>query len=235
MREYSQSQQSGSAAGGGQQDQNRISPRQKEIISATWNLIKDENRTPQQAAEDGQFLSGVQSKLQEQARTLAERMRGAGAFCDETRSSSRFAENMESAAQAMGEASDKLKGLRWREALVPEQKALQHLLRGRINLPGNPGRAGAARVAEVAAATWAVTWRTCSTSSSTPRRISTRSVQQASPADQRSREIDEALKKLEQLARRQEALAKQQQQQKQSFSAALAAGDAAPGSRGVAA
>ena len=36
---------------------------------------------------------------------------------------------MEEAAKQMGPASDKLKAQGWKDALEPEQKALQHLLR----------------------------------------------------------------------------------------------------------
>ena len=40
-----------------------------------------------------------------------------------------FAQDMEKAAEAMALASDKLKAQGWIDALQPEQKALQHLLR----------------------------------------------------------------------------------------------------------
>ena len=52
-REYSQSQRSASMGAGGNQDRNRISPRQKEIIAATWNVLRDRGRDQQKAAEDG--------------------------------------------------------------------------------------------------------------------------------------------------------------------------------------
>ena len=37
--------------------------------------------------------------------------------------------DLEAAAAEMDPASEKLKGQNWKDALVPEQKALQHLLR----------------------------------------------------------------------------------------------------------
>jgi hypothetical protein len=40
-RRYSQSQESGGMGAGGDQDDNKISEREKEIIAATWNQIKD--------------------------------------------------------------------------------------------------------------------------------------------------------------------------------------------------
>jgi len=42
---------------------------------------------------------------------------------------SSFVQDMDKAIEAMGPASDKLKGLEWQPALQPYQKAGQHLLR----------------------------------------------------------------------------------------------------------
>ena len=76
-RNYSQSQQIAAAVGGGG-DQDRIRTRsrsaQKEIIAATWNQIKGAGARGT-AAENAAFLSGVQSKLRDQAHSLAERMK----------------------------------------------------------------------------------------------------------------------------------------------------------------
>ena len=41
----------------------------------------------------------------------------------------KFAKDMETAVEAMGPAAEKLRGLQWKDALAPEQKALQYLLR----------------------------------------------------------------------------------------------------------
>ena len=68
-REYSQSQ-AGGGGGGGEQDDSRISQRQKEIIAATWNQIKDTSGDQSGAGANAIFLSGVQSKLRDQARSL---------------------------------------------------------------------------------------------------------------------------------------------------------------------
>src|SRR6185503_16266105 len=73
-RNYTQSQQAGGGGGGGgggdDEDQNQISQRQKEIITATWNKIKGLS-TKGVDAEDASFLSSVQSKLRDQAKSLA--------------------------------------------------------------------------------------------------------------------------------------------------------------------
>ena len=129
-RNYTQSQQDGgggaaAAARATQQDQ--ISQRQKEIITATWNQLKGSGAKGTDA-ENAAFLASVQSKLRDQAKSLADRMKarqleGAG---DSFKS---FVDDMDKAVEAMGPASDKLKGAKWQDALAPEQKALQYLLR----------------------------------------------------------------------------------------------------------
>src|SRR5437588_7690715 len=128
-KNYSQSQQAGGDGGGGGDDnqQNQISQRQKEIIAATWNQLKGTGAKGTDA-ENAAFLASVQSKLRDQAKSLAERMKarqleGAG------ESFKSFVDDMEKAVDAMSPASDKLKGAKWQDALVPEQKALQLLLR----------------------------------------------------------------------------------------------------------
>ncbi len=70
----------------------------------------------------------MQSKLKDQAKSLADRMKarqleGAG---DSFKS---FVDDMEKASDAMQPAADKLKIAKWQDALGPEQKALQYLLR----------------------------------------------------------------------------------------------------------
>ena len=107
--------------------QEQISQRQKEIVAATWNEIRDTTKSPADVAEEARFLAETQRKLGEQAKTLAQRMQSR----DLTGNSS-FAEymkNMNEASSEMSNAVGQLKGQRWRDALAPEQKALQGLLR----------------------------------------------------------------------------------------------------------
>ena len=209
-REYRQSQQSG-GMGGGQQEQNRISARQKEIIAATWNQINDTDATRAQAAENATLLSEIQTKLKEQALSLAKRMRARQLSVTNEEFES-FAKNMERAAQAMEEATGKLKGLAWRASLPPEQKALQHLLRaesifrqiqvargGAGGSGGNMGR-DLESLFDLELDTEKNQYETG---------------QRAASGNQRAREIDEALQKLKELARRQQELAEQQKKNHQ--------------------
>jgi hypothetical protein len=215
-REYSQSQQSGGMGGGGDQDQNRISERQKEIIAATWNIIRDQNLSRAKAAEDGKFLSDVQAALKDQALSLARRMQ-ARELAGTNEEFKSFSRDMEAAAAAMGEAADKLKALGWREALPPEQKALQHLLRAesmfrKIQVARGSrggGGGGGGNMGRDLENLFDLELDTEKNQYETGQR--------GASGGQQAREIDEALQKLKELARRQQELAQQQQRQQQSF------------------
>jgi len=70
--------------GGGGQEQNEISQRQKEIIAATWNELR--GNAKDKAAENARFLADIQNKLKEQAQSLA-RVRAAASWPAPIRSS----------------------------------------------------------------------------------------------------------------------------------------------------
>jgi hypothetical protein len=213
-KNYTQSQQSGGGGGGGGDQQNNISQREKEIIAATWNEIRGGGKDKFNSAENAKFLSEVQKKLQEQALSLAQRARSrelAGA----NQEFQSFVKDMEAAAAEMQPASDKLKALSWKDALEPEQKALQHLLRAEATFRdiqvafGNQGGGGGGGAGRDLANLFDLELDTEKNQYETGQ-------QQGSTAEQRQKDIDEALQKLEQLARRQQELA-QQQKNKQSF------------------
>jgi hypothetical protein len=212
-REYSQSQQMGGGGGGGEmEDQNKISQRQKEIIAATWNQIRDTSGNRAAASENARFLSEVQGKLRDQATSLARRMRSrelAGTN-NEFRS---FAQDMEKASVAMGTAVDKLKSQGWKDAMPHEQKALQHILRAEATFRqiqvafgqqggGGGGGGGGRDLASLFDLELDTEKNQYETS---------RSAGQSE--EQRQKDVDEALQKLEQLARRQKELAEQARNQ----------------------
>ena len=129
-REFSQSQQAGGAgAGGGSaNDQAQIAQREKEIIAATWKQDGLRNAPAQQAAEQAKFLSDVQSTLRGQSAALAGRL-GMRDLQLANEQFGSFQGEMRAAATAMGPASQELAGQQWGAAVADEQKALQHLLR----------------------------------------------------------------------------------------------------------
>src|SRR6202040_118509 len=121
-REFSQSQAAGGGGGGGggMGDQNDISQREKEIIAETWKHQGDKKATQQAAAEAAKFLSGVQSTLRDQSRSLAGRMQSRELSGKNEKLNS-FVKDMNAAADAMGPASEKLQKQKWQEALPDEQ------------------------------------------------------------------------------------------------------------------
>ena len=156
-KRYSQSQMSGGGGGQGGQPQDEISQRQREIIVSTWNLIREsqENRrgdvtyVPNNAA----LLSRLQTTLKEQAQTLAQRTRARQLAATDVQIAE-FVENLDKAAAAMVPAAERLAEIDLEQAILPEQEALQHLLRAEAvftdisvsmqanNRGGGGGRAG---------------------------------------------------------------------------------------------
>jgi len=211
-REFSQSQQSagggggGGAGGGG--DQTDIAQREKEIIAATWKQQGNRQTSKQEVAEAGKFLSEVQSKLADQARSLSFRMQSRE-LSEANDEFTGFVKDMNAAAEAMGPASEKLKQLKWNDAIPNEQKALQHLLRAEATFRqiqvafGAAGGGGAGGGAgRDLASLFDLELDTEKNQYETG--------QSAGSANQRAEEIDDALKKLDELARREEELAGQQ-------------------------
>jgi hypothetical protein len=218
-REYSQSQAAGGGGGGGgggMGEQNDISQREKEIIAETWKHQGDKKATQQEAADAAKFLSGVQAKLGEQARSLAGRMQSRE-LSQENEEFNSFVKDMNAAAEAMGPAAQQLQQQKWREAMPSEQKALQNLLRAEATFrqiqvafgsSGGGGGAGGGAGRDLASLfdleldTEKNQYETAQTAGGS--------------ASQQQKEIDEALQKLDQLARRQEELAAQQRNNQQS-------------------
>ena len=218
-REFSQSQQmgGGGGGGGGMGNQTDISKREKELIAATWKRQNDKTASAKDAADAGKFLSGVQTKLQDQALSLAARMdsRDLSSANEEFNS---FGHDMQAAAAAMTPSSDKLKQMQWHDAIPAEQKALQYLLRaeatfrkiqvafGQQRGGGGGGGGGAGRdlasLFDLELDTEKNQYETAQTGSA---------------ADQKAKAVDDALAKLDALARRQEELAQQQRNHPQTM------------------
>ena len=132
-RTYSQSMQGGGGGGGGGQPQNEISQRQKEILLATWNLIREQEELTgfldeQQLQDNARMLSELQRTLAQQARTLANRTRARQLTAVDEQIQT-FVNSLESAAEAMAPAADRLAEVQLDQAVPSEQEALQHLLK----------------------------------------------------------------------------------------------------------
>ncbi len=215
-KEYQQAQtMEGGGGGMGGMQQDDIAQRQKEIIAATWNQLKSPKHK-EQAREDAAFLSGVQQKLSDQAKSLAQRMRSRE-LAGTNEEFQKFSKEMDQASQDMADASSQLKGQRWRDALSPEQRALQHLLRAEsmfrqiqvaFGQRGGGGGGGGGQMRDL---------ESLFDLELDTEKNQFETSQNNGGAGQRDREIDEALKKLEELGRRQQELAQQRQNQQQNF------------------
>ncbi len=217
-REFSQSQQSGGGGGGGggANNQTEISKREKELIAATWKQQNDKTATPKDAAAAGQFLSDAQEKLRDQVAALSIRMQSRD-ISEANEEFSDFDKDMHDAAAAMAPSAEKLKGMKWKDAIPLEQKALQALLRAEATFRkievafGQQGGAGGSggNAGRDLASLFDLELDTEKNQYET--------AQTASPAEQHQKDVEDALEKLDALAKRQEQLANQQHNPQQSF------------------
>jgi hypothetical protein len=217
-REFSQSQQSGGGGGGGAggNNQTEISKREKELIAATWKQQNDQTATPKDSATQGQFLSDAQRKLHDQVMALSVRMQSRD-ISGANEEFNDFDKDMQAAAAAMAPSAEKLQSMQWKDALGLEQKALQSLLRAEATFRkievafgqrgggggggGNSGR-DLASLFDLELDTEKNQYETA---------------QSASPAEQHEKDVEDALEKLDALAKRQQDLANQQHDPQQSF------------------
>ncbi len=130
-RTFKQGQGAGGGGGGMGDEQGAISERQREILLATWNLQRSDERNArsrEQLEDSARMLSEFQTTLSQQARTLAQRTR-ARMDVDTDERVKTFVESLERAAGLMEPAAGHLSAFRLQEAVTPEQQALQQLLR----------------------------------------------------------------------------------------------------------
>ncbi|HWK48739.1 MAG TPA: hypothetical protein VNR40_02580, partial [Steroidobacter sp.] len=130
-RTFKQGGGGGGGAGGMADEQGAISERQREILLATWNLQRSDernNRTREQLQDSARMLADFQTTLSTQARTLAQRTR-ARMDVDSDERVKTFVESLERAAGLMEPAAGHLSAYRLQDAVTPEQQALQQLLR----------------------------------------------------------------------------------------------------------
>jgi hypothetical protein len=130
--QYSQSQQQGGGGGGGggNEDQNALTRRQKELIAATHRLVREGNGyTPQERASGYEAVATGQEKLRADTLEFVERVgRRMGQQMGGGEELARMAEHLKAAAREMEGAPPPLRKQAGRDALPPEQRALQRLL-----------------------------------------------------------------------------------------------------------
>ena len=128
--EYKQSQQGGGGQGqGGDQDQNALSRRQKDLIAATHKLIREGNKYTDQERKDGyEAVAGGQEKLRTDTLEFLDRMGRRLGEIDGQKQVQEMAEHLKQAAKEMEGAPPPLRKEAGKDALPPEQRALQRLL-----------------------------------------------------------------------------------------------------------
>ena len=128
-REFRQAQQQGQ--GQGDEDSNALTRRQREIIAATFRVGRElKNYTPEEKDENLGAVTLSQEKLKTDAENLVERIRRR--LGDQLNSEPDFAKLVEYITQASKEMSgaiDQLRAIKPKEAMPPEQRSLQQLLR----------------------------------------------------------------------------------------------------------
>ena len=127
-QQQSQGGGAGMGAGAGGADARELSRSQREIISATFNLIRDrEDYTAEEFQENVVFLTLAQGRLREQVETLVRRMNSRVMPADPAFRT--IQEILPRAAEAMREAENALQEQNVDEALPHEQRSLQFLQR----------------------------------------------------------------------------------------------------------
>ncbi len=208
-RDYRQAEQRGGAGGGGGQQDGSLSIQQRQVIAATFKLVRDRARIgDKEFGENLATVGLVQSRLREQVDGLVTRMstRGIlepGSDFQATAAELRLAvAEMKSAEASLGKKLPK-------DALSPEQKALAHLQRAegafrdvQVSFEQSGGGGGGSSAEELADL-FELELDKLRNQYETVERG------QQEKADQK---VDEALQRLQELARRQEQEIERQKQ-----------------------
>jgi hypothetical protein len=210
-REYREAQQQGMPGGGGGENEGALSERQRQIIAATFNVSRDRaTYTDKGYREALTTVELSQKRLREQVGTLLQRMQQRGVV-DMDSMFAQIAELLPQAIREMAAAEGQLQQQKPDDALPPEQKSLQALLRAealyrevQVQMQQQPGNAdGGQPPAEDLASLFDL--------ERDQLRNQYEQVQR-SQGEQAQRQIDETMERLRELAQRQQQEAERQQQ-----------------------
>ncbi len=222
-----QSQGGGGAGGGGAggADPRALSEAQKEIVSGTFNVVRDrESFSDEEYQENVVFLTLAQGRLREQVETLLRRMNSRVMPADPAFRS--ISEILPQAADAMREAEGELQGQDADGALPPEQRALQFLQRAEeayeevmVQMGGGGGGGGGGnQAAEDLADLFELELDKLQNQYETMQR---------GEQQQADNTVDELMERLRELARRQEREAERQRMRSRGQQSAQGSGTAA--------
>ncbi len=131
-RAYRQAEEMGGGGGGGgqqggQQDDTALSELQRQVIAATFNLIRQrDSYDPEEFSENVVSVSLAQGRLRDQVATLLQRMQNRG-LTDTDPGFRDVSAILPRAAEAMERAQEDLDNEELREAMPDEQEALRYL------------------------------------------------------------------------------------------------------------
>src|SRR5499427_1499509 len=197
-----QSQAMGGGGGGGGQQVGQLSQQQREIVAATFNIVRDKAKTkPDKYRENVVFLNLAQAKLREQVEELVTKLKSRLGSVDP--SFNTLAEVLPKAADEMKAAEAELKGLKADSALSPEQRALkllqeaeqQYELQVAQQQGGGGGGGGNNALAEDLADLFEL---------ELDKLANQYEMQQRAEQQQSDQQIDQLVEKLKELARRQQ-------------------------------
>src|SRR5262249_10435521 len=210
-KEYSQAQMGGGGMGGAGEAGSVLSTRQKEILAATWRIVRDQKTFKKgEYSENLKLVASQQQKLQQQTKTLSERIKRR-ALTTRDPEFQKLSDNLEKAIESMTPAQQLLSQEKPTDALPPEQTALNYLMRSEAyfrkiqvafgNNGGGPG--GAATGAQELENLFELELDKLKNQYET---------QQQRNSMQAGNQLDEALQKLKELARRQQQLNERRRQ-----------------------
>ena len=198
----------GGGGGGGGQEVGQLSRQQREIVSATFNVVRDKAKmSAEKFRENVVFLTLSQARLREQVEELSTKMNSRLDVVDP--SFKAIAEALPKAAEEMKAAEVELKGQRAKDALSPEQRALKLLQDAEQNYEmqvsssqnGGGGGGGSSQMAEDLADLFELEM---------DKLANQYEMQQRAEQQGEDRRVDELVEKLKELARRQQQEAERQ-------------------------
>ncbi len=206
-RDFRQAEQGGGGGGGGGgEDGGSLSQQQRQVIAATFRLIREQAssaRDPKSLAQDAQTVALIQGRLKTQVEGLLTRMLSRGALPDGSPMHG-TADELRQAIEKMTLAETELKAPRPKAALPIEQAALANLQRAEASFRdvqvalgggGGGGGGGSNSSAEELADLYELDLDKLRNQYETL---------QSGAQEQRDDQVDEALSRLQELARRQE-------------------------------
>ena len=206
QQNYKQNQQQSMPGSGESEGQEALSRQQKQIISATFKLIREKERMESREYQDGlESLALVQSRLQAQTQGMVDRLQRREA-AQAGVNFQKLEEHLINAVREMEKAAADLGEQKPGDALPQEQKSLQQLMRAEslfreiqvsFSASGSGGGSGSQANAEDLADLFELELNKLKNQYETVQRAE---------QQERDQKVDEALERLKELAQRQQQL-----------------------------